>query len=175
MIRKLKCYVESLRQNIVRWKDKDRMTEVIYYDPFIDGTEQSNFRDGEAWLVNPDPASPADENFGILKISASTYEGLFFLGIIEQLQALPHDYLLGAYEEGILYPEALPRAADILERTADSIGNELRDVLCLTQTQPKRVEYRMKIQPGHLREGLRELAMFCRGASLKGYGVQLWL
>jgi len=161
-------------QSMVHSKMKKK-TEIIYFDPSLNLSERRRFRDGEAWLVNPDHKSSASENFGILKISAVTYQGLFCLGIIEQLQELPNDGFLGDYEEGILFPAALQRAADIFDCAAATIGNEARDVLCLTQVQPRQVEYRMKLLPEEIKEGLKELAAFCRKAVSKGYGVQLWL
>lgn len=147
----------------------------VYYDPELDDEVQDDFEVGEAVMVNPDPPSLVDENFGTLRISPYTYQGLFEFSIIYMLAKLPNDGWLGQSECGILYPQGLLQAADILECAAKKIDDHVRDVLCSTQISPKQIQYRMKLQPEEVRKGLGELAAFCRSAAEKGYAVQLCL
>lgn len=80
--------------------------KTVYYDS-NGPTNQQGFRGGgSAWWVSSEPDRPWDENFAEFALSEHLYSALFHLGVIEGLCELPHDGLLGAYEEGILWTNA---------------------------------------------------------------------
>lgn len=149
--------------------------KVIYYDP--DGPRsQSGFRGfGEAWLVAPDPDRPWDENHGVFPISEHLYWSLFRLGIIEDLQDLPHEGLLGAHEEGILANSGLIRASELLRSYARTVGDERYDWRCAQEFWPDKIDYRIIVDGERLREELTGLADFLREGATRGLDARLWL
>ena len=77
------------------------MSLAIYYDPTRTDLG-AYFRTGEAWLVEPDPHGSCDENFGVLEISVHAYHALVYMGAVDELARLPHLFILGAWEEGVI-------------------------------------------------------------------------
>ena len=123
----------------------------------------------------PDYSRLSGENFGIFKISATTYQGLISLGLVEKFEELPYDGLLGPFEEGTLAPEGLKRAVAILEAAANDLSDQPMDILCATEIKPEHIEYRMIIEPKEIKKDFREMASFFLEAFEKDFGVQLWL
>lgn len=108
------------------------MPDAIYYDP--EHTDLGlYFRTGQAWLVVPDPHSSCDENFGELDIPVHAYHALVYLGAIDQLARLPHLFILGAWEEGVILPPGLQEAAEILERFSETLESHELDALIMTR------------------------------------------
>jgi len=150
------------------------MPDAIYYDSTR--TDQGMyFRTGQAWLVVPDPHSSCDENFGQLEIPVHAYHALVYLGAIDEVAQLPHLFILGAWEEGVILPPGLPEAADKLERFLDTLESRELDALIMTRVGGDPVEFRIKIDPEQVRASFRDLAAFFRKGAELGYGVQLWL
>jgi hypothetical protein len=145
---------------------------VIYYNSESDSDD---FRDSVAWWVIPDMTRPADEHFGELHISKHLYEALFSLGIIYSLQKLPHELILGDYEEGILIGSGVVDAVEILRDKASSLPQSTYDWHCGEQIKPERIEYRIKVDAVVLKQELIMLADFLSEAASNNYAVQLWL
>lgn len=66
--------IDNFAQTIICSIKKFFEKKKIYYDPLLNDKEQDDFRNGEAWMVNPDPNSLAGENFGNI---ASHLSGAF--------------------------------------------------------------------------------------------------
>jgi hypothetical protein len=137
---------------------------------------QPGFRGGgRAWLVRPEPNRPWDEHFGEFEITEQLYWSLFNLSIIDALEQLPHDGLMGAYEEGVLLASSLNRASEILRERATNLGATDYEWDCGTQIKPVKVQYKIIVEPARLKEELLSLADFVDTAASQGYNVQLWL
>jgi len=164
---------------IVKRNDYERkpmsVTKTIYYDEH--GPEiQYGFRNGSrAWWVRLDPDSEWGEHLGEFEISEHLYWSLFHLGMIDALEELPHDGLMGAYKESILLLSSLDRASEILREHADNLAETRYEWDCLHQFRPEKIQYKIVVEATRLKRELLALADFMdRGASL-GYNVQLWL
>ena len=151
------------------------MERIIYYDP-NGPRDQKGFRgSSEAWWVGQNPYRSWDERFGTFDLSEALYWSLFKFDIVEEILDLPHQFILGAYEEGILLNRALADASSILRKHADALesnyewqfsgGKEGRDDLI----------YRILVDSRKLREELIALAEFLEEGAQRGYDVQLWL
>ncbi len=165
---------KQMRRRIQQASPRREPDQIIYYDPQDTERQHSSYRGGEAWWVTPGEHRPVNENFGKLELSPVVYQALL-QGPLEQFQELPHEGILGDYEEGSLLPDTLADAARILRAAADSLGPEEEDVVCAYQVSPGNIDYRMKLPPEEVRSGFRELAGFMDGAREKGCGVQLCL
>ena len=150
------------------------MSLTVYYDPTRSDLG-TYFRTGQAWLVEPDPHSSCDENFGVLEISVHAYHALVYLGAVDELAQLPHLFILGAWEEGVILPPGLPEAAEILGRFSVSLESRELDVLVMTRVGDEPAEFRIRIDPAEVRASFRDLAAFFHKGAELGYGVQLWL
>lgn len=149
--------------------------DVIYYDlanPKSLGAVRGTTR---AWWIRQRHDRPWDERFGEFDIEAPLFQALFHLELVDRLLELPHEGLLGAYEEGALLREGLERAAEILEDQARGLGANTYDWLIARQVQPERIEYRIRVEAETLRRQLEQLARFLREGAHQGYDVQLWL
>ena len=149
--------------------------EVVYFDPSAEPMPHI-FRGGSACFVGPDDSEQTEQCD--LDISPFAYYGMLDLGIIDKLEELPHQFILGTYEEGILWPDTLLPAAGILDNAASTLGNKSLDIRCFNwynQGMPHSVQYRIKIPREILRKELTALASHFRKAEKKGYGVQLFL
>ncbi len=115
-------------------------TKTIYYDE--NGPEiQPGFRGfGRAWWARSGTDSEWDEHFGEFKISEQLYWSLFHLGIVDALEELPHDWLIGAYEEGILLASGLNRASEILREQAHDLAATRYEWDCLQQFSPEKIQ-----------------------------------
>ena len=150
------------------------MTKTVYYRP---GHTDSRlyFRDGLACWVDRDPNRPWDEDHGSLPIWPLLYQALFQLGIVDQLAELPHDFILGAHEEGVIFREGLETAVRDLRARAASLEVDY-DWLCLTDRRDGEViEYRLAAAGSAVRRGLEELAGFAEDGARRGFDLQLWL
>jgi hypothetical protein len=149
--------------------------KIIYYNS--DGPRlQRGFRGcSEAWLVAHVPNRAWDENHGVFPISEHLYWGLSHLGIIEDLQDLPNEGLLGEHEEGILLASGLIQASELLHGYAQTVGNEQYDWRCTQEFGPDKIDYRIIVDGERLREELIGLAAFLREGATRGLDVQLWL
>jgi hypothetical protein len=147
----------------------------IYYDS-NGPSNQPGFRGGgSAWWVRSDPDRPWDENFGEFNISEQLYWAIFHLGIIDDFYDLPHDGLLGAYEEGIVRSSGLGKAAELLRRKAANLIERTYEWDCTEQFSPARIEYKIQVEAATLRQELFNLAEFLTKAESEGFDVQLWL
>ena len=150
--------------------------KIIYYNS--EGPRyQDGFRGfGEAWLVKVnDPNRSWDENHGVFPISEHLYWSLFHLDIIEDLHEVPHEWLLGTYEEGILLNCGLIQASELLHKYAQMVSGKQYNWLCTQQIRPARIDYRIIVDGERLREELIGLAGFLREGAARGFDVQLWL
>lgn len=147
----------------------------IYYDP--GGPElQRGFRCiAEAWWVDPRSDRPWDEHFGLLSIPEPLYQALFCLKIVDDLAALPHEFILGAYEEGILRNDGLPEASTILRSAAQDLDETYDWLVATTWEGSDEISFRISVDGPELREGLVGLAAFMEEGARRGYDVQLWL
>lgn len=121
---------------------------------------------------SPDAAAP---------ISVALSHAMSALGVVDGLQELPHLFLIGAFEDGILLPEALDEAARLLETmTYDSAAApQDYDFLCGQQVEGERntvvVQYRLKVARRPLQDEANQLAAFVRRAAALGRAVALEL
>jgi hypothetical protein len=121
------------------------------------------------------PDRPADERFGEFPIPESLYQALLHLGLVDQLGWLPHDRMLGEYEEGELLPEALEAAARLLREAADDLTTGRLEWVCAHQIAPEPVEYRLAVDAEIVRQQLRELAAIIQAAGRQGFAIHMWL
>jgi len=165
---------KQMRRRLQQAAPRREPDQIIYYDPQDTGRHHSSFRGGTACWVLVGEDRPVGENFGELPLSPAVYQALL-RGPLEEFYDLPHDGMLGDYEEGTLLPDALTDAARVLRTAADSIGPNEEEVICAYNAHPGNIDYRMKLPPEEVRSGFRELAGFMEGAREKGYGVELCL
>lgn len=149
--------------------------KTVYYDNHGPRNQQGFRGEGSAWWVRAESDGPWDERFAELDISEELYWALFHLGIIDKFCELPHDGLLGAYEEGVLRAEGLGKAAEVLLHKARNLSSGAHDWSCSELVGPDRIEYRIRVEATSLRRYLIALADFFNEASSKGFDVQLWL
>jgi hypothetical protein len=149
--------------------------KIVYYDD--DGPKnQMGFRGGgSAWWVRSEPDRPWDERFAELDISEHLYVAFFKLGIMDDFYELPHDGLMGPYEEGSLLSAGLGRAADILRQRARDLSPGIYEWSCGEQVKPDKIEYRIRGDGLALKQEILALADFLEAAVARGYNVQLWL
>lgn len=146
------------------------MMRVVYHDS-KGPRRQPGFRGiAEAWWVRPDCDRP-----GVFPISEPLYQALVHLGLLDRLCWLPHDGILGEYEEGELLPASLWAAADLIREAADVLSSGRLEWVCSHQIAPEVVEFRLAVDAEVVRGQLRELAAFVERARRRTFAVQLWL
>jgi hypothetical protein len=149
--------------------------KTVYYDNRGPKNQRGFRGGGSAWWVRRESDRPWDEHFAEFDISEDLYWALFHLGLMDDFYGLPHDGLLGAYEEGVLRAEGLGKAAEVLLDKAQNLSSGTYEWICSEQVRPDRIEYRILVNAAALRRELIALAEFLDGAPSKGYDVQLWL
>jgi hypothetical protein len=149
--------------------------KTVYYDS-NGPTNQQGFRGGgSAWWVSSEPDRPWDENFAEFALSEHLYSALFHLGVMEDLCELPHDGLLGAYEEGILRSSGLRKATELLNQRAQDLSPGPYEWDCSKQFSPEKIEYKIIVDSASLKRELIALADFLETTADRGFDVQLWL
>jgi hypothetical protein len=149
--------------------------KIVYYDNNGPRNQRGFLGGGSAWSVSPEPDRPWDEHFAEFDISEHLYWALFYLGIIDDFCELPHDWLLGAYEEGTLKSAGLAQASEILRARAENLVESTYEWSCSEQLSPNEMEFKIQVDSGILRHELLALADFLDGAASRGLDVQLWL
>jgi hypothetical protein len=149
--------------------------KTIYYDNNGPGNQPGFRGGGSAWWVSSDPDRPWDEHFAEFVISEPLYWAIFHLGIIDDFAELPHDGLLGSYEEGILKSSGLENAVELLRQKAEGLTESTYEWGCAKQFIPDKIEYKIRVDSAKLKQELLDLADFLSTAASQGFDVQLWL
>jgi len=149
--------------------------QVVYYLSGGPRFQPGFHGSAEAWWVRPERDAPVDERHAVFPISEALYQALIHLGLVDRLCSLPHEGILGAYEEGVLLPAALGAAAGLLCEAANALPPGRLEWVCSRQIAPEPVEYRLTVEAEVVREQLRALAGFFESAVRGGFAVQLWL